>query len=826
MSGIPEVLQRGLSEFAGCRRRWRLVRGAAEGVLVWLVGLLVVAAADALLRSSPGWQVLLGVSAYACAAAVFCVRGLLPALVRGRPVQVALAIEEALGGRLEERLSSAVELAVSTDESVSRWMINRTVSLAVGELSGLDSRGIVDTGPARRASRRLTVPALLVALLLVLPVARVYVLRAMLPGVNLARPSSTVLKVEPGDLLLAAGTTLIVSVEAAPQPEEASLLVEWEDGLTEELAMKPQNGGGEFALSLPDLMQGLHYRVRAGGAESRLYSVEVRRPPELESIELVVTPPAYTGAGARTVSGGDAAVLAGTGVVVRARLSGPPTSAVEFVPEGGTGRAMNLSGRGAELSMKVMKTLRYRLRMVGADGLVALSPQEWDLDVVPDAPPQAELGGLGLEAGLAGLGEQLVLRVKVVDDWGLGEAALIARVDDGPGKTMKVLSPAPGAEREISEVAALDLAEMGLREGRSLTLTIRASDLGGQTSTSEPVVLAVVNGQPAGNAAVAAELWKLHGRLKGVATALGREVRVWEDLARSYRREDPGAQRGTLVVARQRLTAAFRSVDECGEGVAKQARSLSPGMGERIYGLGFSLREWAAGRGEVCLAKAAEDGADSRALRTVEELVATARRELGAFRSRVGLSAARVEAEGMLLQTGAAHARQARTAPVLEGYWGWKRQEMRKRPGLLGRFHAGTGLKGDVVHRTTGAPSISNFKVPGVGSNNWSVRYTGEVRVPGDGEWTFTCRADDGVRLWVAGREVIGSKAWVAQSPTNHSGKLKLEAGWHPVEMRMFQRWASRARRPSPRTICATCPRTRRADGTWSPRCLRCRRES
>lgn len=58
--------------------------------------------------------------------------------------------------------------------------------------------------------------------------------------------------------------------------------------------------------------------------------------------------------------------------------------------------------------------------------------------------------------------------------------------------------------------------------------------------------------------------------------------------------------------------------------------------------------------------------------------------------------------------------------------------------------------------------------VAGIGTNHFSVRWIGEITIPASGDWTFTTRTDDGVRLWVNGVQLINQ--WVNQSPTYHSG--------------------------------------------------------
>ena len=64
---------------------------------------------------------------------------------------------------------------------------------------------------------------------------------------------------------------------------------------------------------------------------------------------------------------------------------------------------------------------------------------------------------------------------------------------------------------------------------------------------------------------------------------------------------------------------------------------------------------------------------------------------------------------------------------------------------------------------------------PGIGSDGFSARYTGQVQAPTSGEYTFTTTSDDGVRLFVDGKLLVDN--WTDHGPTDDSGTITLEAG-------------------------------------------------
>jgi glucose/arabinose dehydrogenase len=98
--------------------------------------------------------------------------------------------------------------------------------------------------------------------------------------------------------------------------------------------------------------------------------------------------------------------------------------------------------------------------------------------------------------------------------------------------------------------------------------------------------------------------------------------------------------------------------------------------------------------------------------------------------------------------------------------------------GLAASYFNNMTLTGTPVTRTdpkvdfdwgTGSPA------PGVGTNNFSVRWTGQIQPKVSGAHTFYTQSDDGVRLWVNGVLVIDN--WTDHAPTENTGTINLTAG-------------------------------------------------
>lgn len=113
--------------------------------------------------------------------------------------------------------------------------------------------------------------------------------------------------------------------------------------------------------------------------------------------------------------------------------------------------------------------------------------------------------------------------------------------------------------------------------------------------------------------------------------------------------------------------------------------------------------------------------------------------------------------------------------------------------GLAGAYYTGTNFNN--LQFTRRDPNIDfNFWANGVDDPripsppvDFSVRWTGEVRIPQAGDITFYARADDGVRVIIDGDTLIDEFVLANQHPFEMSGVKTLTAGWHTIQVDYFQ---------------------------------------
>ena len=89
------------------------------------------------------------------------------------------------------------------------------------------------------------------------------------------------------------------------------------------------------------------------------------------------------------------------------------------------------------------------------------------------------------------------------------------------------------------------------------------------------------------------------------------------------------------------------------------------------------------------------------------------------------------------------------------------------------------------VDRIDFAPEEGAAPAPGLGSEHYSIRWTGEGSAPRAGRYQVVTNADDGIRVRVDGRLVIDD--WHDHAPTVDTARLELAAGKHAIVVEYYQ---------------------------------------
>lgn len=119
-------------------------------------------------------------------------------------------------------------------------------------------------------------------------------------------------------------------------------------------------------------------------------------------------------------------------------------------------------------------------------------------------------------------------------------------------------------------------------------------------------------------------------------------------------------------------------------------------------------------------------------------------------------------------------------------------------PGLIGEyFDLGQGLEDfptlapdrkPTLRRVDAQVNVESTEGPFTGTGlteHFYVKWTGVVRIPAAGKYTFYAESDDGSRLFIGETKVIDNNGLHAME--EKSGEIELTAGDHPIRIEMFE---------------------------------------
>ena len=542
---VPEAIVRKLRGVIGRGRAVTLLRGAAATLAVAAACVLAIMGVDywvVIFSNAARWSMSLAALGATLLAGLWLIAR---PLARRRGLTAAARAVEGRHPQFMERLSSTVELLTSTDAPVLRGS-DELIAVLAGQ-AACDAEALI---PGREISFRpaawpmaaaAAVLGVLASLLVLWPnQAGILLRRAMLE--NVSRVSATSLKitrVDAADLkawnrdgidyVMLAGGRLHVELAVADQAVAKAQFrkSDFAGGAENVLSMahlgEGPDGSRRFTITCPPAQGSLRFRLGAGDALTRYYSVRVVPAPAVRGIDVRIDYPAYARRSAECTTdvAGDIAAVAGSKATISVRAAAPPAKA-EFVVGGRsyparTGAAPDGSSV-YEYSFELIRGPKYRwsVRLTDEYGFTN-PPAQHAIEVLPDCPPLAVLTAppRGPRPAQARLKlkptDRLSVAYRVADDFGISSAALEVEADGrkcppiklaaGP-TTMPARTPAWGPQGQadappasIEGMTVLDLAAMDLQGARQVTVRVVAADwlpreLGGPgRGASEPCVI-------------------------------------------------------------------------------------------------------------------------------------------------------------------------------------------------------------------------------------------------------------------------------------------------------------------------------------------------
>ncbi len=457
---LPDPIVAALNNLIRRARHLTLLRGLCASCVAGIGAFLLIMLLDAtvtLLAAWPRWTLtLLAYAGWACTTYGFLIRP----LTRTFTLAGISRLIETHHPEFQERISSAVQILASKDLPSIRGSDTLIAALTEEAL-----RRAITLKPRQEISFRTVIPlvaiaAILISILTTLCLLRPHqtgflLARATAPFLNLPNVQAADLIIEPGDTMVAAGTSLQISLHTAnPAVKSAKLLLVNRNN--RETTSHPipliaslNQSGRHFAITLPAVQGEFRYRIHAGDALSRYFTVRVALPPVIQHLEINYAYPEYSHLGTKMERDGSRTIraLAGTTVTASVQVNKPMRRAQLFITTPTVTNSITGVPRAAgkdtiydfTLSLPTGLNGRWSLRFSDDINLVN-TPYEHPIQAIADNPPTVTIAN-PLQRELH-LNRNTCLPVSYVasDDIGLTAATLVFTL---PGLTNDLLRTLP-----------------------------------------------------------------------------------------------------------------------------------------------------------------------------------------------------------------------------------------------------------------------------------------------------------------------------------------------------------------------------------------------
>jgi hypothetical protein len=409
------------------RARWRrlhALRAMARGAIAASALLAAGLVGGRLAGGSPVLPLVLATLSIVGAAALL-VWHLTPLRHAPSARRIARFVEERTPG-LDDRLATAVDLIESGASGTSSLLARSLMADAAARAEAVDVDRVCPPADMRRAAMLSIGATVLLAGVLFFSMAAT---RRSLDAATLAIfPARVELRVQPGDMRIAAGSTLSIEARLVGSRATVQGRLEIDEGPSARSIDMASAGPAVFRATLDAVNAPFRYRVRAGAAVSASYAVTVTRPPRVARVDLDYTYPRALGLKPRTEEdGGDIYAPVGTEVRVRIHADRPVAAARLIMGGGSIVTASPTSPSEVSATLRVTGEASYRIALTDQEGLSSPGETEYFVRVLDDRPPDVHITKPASDRRVTRL-EEVEIEARADDDHGVDRLELVYAV--------------------------------------------------------------------------------------------------------------------------------------------------------------------------------------------------------------------------------------------------------------------------------------------------------------------------------------------------------------------------------------------------------------
>jgi hypothetical protein len=308
----------------------------------------------------------------------------------------------------------------------------------------------------------------------------------------------TQLAVQPGDTLVEEGAAVKLTVDVHGRVDRPMQLMtrpvadpnaNWTTAAISDASLVRQaTRHAQFLVELPDIRQPLEYRVAANPYTTATHRIRVRHPLAIKNIRIEIEPPSYTRLPTSTVHDGMLRAIAGSNANIEIETDRPAASAqLKLFPVPRSSAAsddqsatvpLDVNGRILSGRLELSRDMLYSVEGTAADGS-PIRHNRYRVRIQDDRLPRIHFHEPDEETEVHSLAE-VVLRAEVADEFGIRQAGIMVRVNNGSEYPL-ILHDASKGDKPATRLTlekTLPLESLKLTQKDSLTYYAFAEDTG------------------------------------------------------------------------------------------------------------------------------------------------------------------------------------------------------------------------------------------------------------------------------------------------------------------------------------------------------------
>ncbi|MEZ4960117.1 MAG: DUF4175 family protein [Saprospiraceae bacterium] len=372
---------------------------------------------------------------------------------------------------VKDKLLNILQLRSQADSALSRDLILASINQKSEEIKPVPFKGAIDLSQNRRYMRYVLPPLLLLIILLFAAPSLITDSTARLIRYNkeFEKPAPFHFIIQENDLRVVqyGEFPLTVKVEGEVMPNEAFINI---DNIQYRLT-KVDNS--TFSYRFSNVAKDTEFKFFSSGIESKDYTLEVLKKPNITGFDVKLDYPAYIGRKDEEMKSiGDLVVPIGTNIDWVFNAENTNNIAIRFANAGETTDAKRFSDELFTYKKRALKDETYRL-YISNEALPNADSVTYSITVVPDLYPTIKA-----EKFQDSLNSKLIYFVgEAADDYGLLSLSFNYRIKqggkEGELKTMKLQKP-DGKAVQYNHI--FDVAELALKPGDEVTYYFEVFD--------------------------------------------------------------------------------------------------------------------------------------------------------------------------------------------------------------------------------------------------------------------------------------------------------------------------------------------------------------